>query len=101
MKKTLLIPVFLILYFTLCYQSAFAFNDTIHFDSDGSVIDKIHYEIIISEREKTLRLKLRNGYNWESDEWKDPIKLRKTRLMQWRVMRSFYSPESRPQKIKN
>ena len=99
LKKTLLIPVFLILYFTLCYQSAFAFNDTIHFDSDGSVIDKVHYVIIASEREKAITELLKNGYAIQSVVWKDPIRLRKKRIMQWGAMRLRYSRESLPENI--
>lgn len=87
MKYSLLFILFLIIFFALCSQPSFAFNDTVHFDSDGSVIDKIYFEIIISEREKMLRLKLKNGYYLESNEWRDPIKLRKKRLMQWRILR--------------
>ena len=101
MKKTLLIPVFLILYFTLCYQSAFAFNDTIHFDSDGSVIDKVHYVIIASEREKAITELLKNGYAIQSVVWKDPIRLRKKRLKQWQELRQRYNPDSLPKIINN
>jgi len=52
MRNTLLFIFFVILYLALCYQTAFAINDTVHFDSNGSIIDKIHYVIIVSEREK-------------------------------------------------
>lgn len=95
---------FLVLFLTpICFaiicQASSAFGDTIHFDSDGSIVDKIHYEIIISEWEKALRLKLRNGYGSESTVWRDPIKLRKMRTLQWRIMRSLYNPDSLPEDI--
>ena len=83
----------------LIYQVPFVFNDTVHFNSDGLVIDKIHYEIIVWERGKVLRATLRNGYNSEFNAWKDPIKLRKKRILQWRIMRSLYDPDSLPEKI--
>ena len=83
----------------LIYQVPFVFGDTVHFDSDGLVIDKIHYEIIVWEREKALRAILKNGYNSEFNVWKDPIKLRKKRIFQWRIMKSVYDPDSLPEKI--
>ncbi|MEN8245593.1 MAG: hypothetical protein ABFS43_11905 [Thermodesulfobacteriota bacterium] len=89
-----------IICFTLIYQAPFSFGDTVHFDSKGTVIDKIHYEIIVSEREKVLRLKLKNGYGSEST-WRDPIKLRQKRIYQWRILRSLYDPDSLPEIIEN
>jgi len=101
MKNTLLINFFAILFFALFYQPTFVFGDTIFFDFDGNVIDKAQYEVIASDREKTLSMKLRNGYNVKSNVWKDPIKLRKKRIEQWRIMRSHYSLDSLPIKIEN
>lgn len=100
LKSNLLILFFATIYFAIISQAPFAFGDTIHFDSDGSIIDKIHYEIIVSERNKVLRLKLKGGYNSEANIWRDPIKLRKKRIFQWRTMRSLYPPESLPMNIK-
>ena len=101
MKKTLLINFFAVLFFALFYQPTFVFSDTIFFDFDGNVIDKAQYEVIALDREKTLSMKLRNGYSVKSNVWKDPIKLRKKRIEQWRIMRSHYSPDSLPMKIEN
>jgi hypothetical protein len=101
MKNTLSINFFTILFFALFYQPTFVFGDTIFFDFDGNVIDKAQYEVIASDREKTLSMKLRNGYNVKSNVWKDPIKLRKKRIEQWRIMRSHYSLDSLPIKIEN
>ena len=99
MKFKIIAFLFIIIFIVLSYLPAFALNDTIYFDSDGNIIDKIHYLIIISEREKALSVKLRNGYNSEFNVWKDPIKLRKKRIFQWRIMRSLYDPDSLPEKI--
>jgi hypothetical protein len=99
MKKTLTINFFAILFLALLYQPAFVCGDTLFFDPDGNVIDKAQYEQNASDREKTLSIKLSNGYDMNSDVWKDPIKLRKTRIEQWRIMRSHYSPDSLPAKI--
>jgi len=101
MKNILLINFFAILFFAFFYQPTFVFGDTIYFDFDGNVIAKAQYEIIASDREKTLSIKLRNGYNVKSNVWKDPIKLRKKRIEQWRIMRSHYSPDSLPIKIES
>ena len=101
MKNTLRINFFAILFFALLYQPAFVCGDTMFFDLDGNVIDKTQYEQNASDREKTLSIKLSNGYDINSDVWKDPIKLRKTRIEQWRIMRSHYSPDSLPVKIEN
>ena len=101
MKNTLLINFFAILFFALLYQPAFAYGDTIFFDLDGNVIDKAQYDLSVSDRDKTLSTKLRDGYDIQSDAWKDPIKLRKIRIEQWRIMRSHYSPDSLPAKIEN
>jgi hypothetical protein len=55
-----------------------------------------------SDREKKLGMKLRNdGYHENSEVWIDPIKLRKKRIEQWRIMRSHYNPDSLPKKIEN
>jgi hypothetical protein len=101
MKNTLVISLFAILFLALFYQPAVVFGDTIYFDFDGNVIDKAKYEVTASDREKTLSMKLRNGYNIKSDVWKDPIQLRKIRIEQWRIMRSHYSPDSLPNKTEN
>ena len=101
MKNTLLINFFAILLFALVYQPTFVFSDIIYFDFDGNVIDKAQHELIASDREKTLSMKLRNGYNAKSNVWKDPIKLRKKRIEQWRIMRSNYHPDSLPKNIEN
>ena len=99
MKFPLLTVLLLVIYLTLIFQPLFASGDTIHFDSEGNVVDKIHYEIIVSEWEKALRLKLRYGYSWESTVWRDPIKLRKKRILQWQILRSLYNPDSLPENI--
>jgi hypothetical protein len=101
MKNTLLINFFAILFFALFYQPTFVFGGTIFFDFDGNVITKAQYQVIESDREKNLSMKLRNGYNVKFNVWKDPIKLRKKRIEQWRIMRSHYSPDSLPIKIEN
>jgi hypothetical protein len=99
MKNTLLINFLVILFSALLYQPTFVFGDTIHIDSEGNTIDKAKYELIASEREKFLGIKLRNGYNVKSDAWKDPIKLRKIRIEQWKNMRAMYNPDSLPSTI--
>ena len=99
MKFKIIAFLFITIFIVLSYLPAFALNDTVHFDSDGNIIDKIHYLIIVSEWEKALKLKLRNGYSSEFNVWKDPIKLRKKRIFQWRIMRLLYNPDSLPKKI--
>ncbi|MBW2513509.1 MAG: hypothetical protein JRE21_02920 [Deltaproteobacteria bacterium] len=99
MKNALVINFLVILFSVVLYQPAFASGETIHMDAEGNTIDKATYEVIASEREKTLSIQLRNGYDVTTHAWKDPIKLRKKRIEQWRIMRSHYSPESLPRKI--
>ena len=101
MKNTLLINFLAILFFALFYQPTFAFGVTIFFDFDGNVITKAQYQAVASDREKKLSMKLRNGYYENSNVWIDPIKLRKKRIEQWRIMRSHFSPDSLPIKIEN
>jgi hypothetical protein len=101
MKNTLLINFFAILFIALFYQPTFVVGVTIFFDFDGNVITKAQYQAVASDREKNLSMKLRNGYNVKSNVRKDPIKLRKKRIEQWRIMRSHYSPDSLPIKIEN
>ena len=98
MKNTLVINFLVILFSVVLYQPAFVFGETIHIDAEGNTIDKATYELIASEREKTLSIQLRNGYDVTYNAWKDPIKLRKKRIEQWRIMRSHYSPDSLPKK---
>ena len=83
------------------YQPTFVFGVTIFFDFDGHVITKAQYPVVASDREKNLSMKLKNGYNVKSNVLKDPIRLRKKRIEQWRIMRSHYSPDSLPIKIEN
>ena len=101
MKNTLLINFFTILFFALIYQPAFVFGDTIFFGFDGKVVDKVQYEQTALDRDKNLSMKLSNGYNVKSNDLKDPIKLRKKRIEQWKIMRSHYNPDSLPIKIEN
>ena len=101
MKSTLLTNFFAILLFTLIYQPAFVSGDTIYFDVDGNIVNQAQYEQTKTDRDKNLSIKLRNGYNVKSNDWRDPIKLRKKRIEQWRIMRSHYNPDSIPRKIEN
>jgi hypothetical protein len=101
MKNVLLINLFAILLFALIGQPAFAFGNTIYFDLDGNVVDNSQYEKAVLGREKRIGMRLQDGYNEKSNGWKDPIKLRKNRIEQWRIMRSHYDPDSLPNKIEN
>ncbi len=101
MKNPLLINFFAILSFALFYHPSFVSGVTIYFGLDGNAITKAQYQVIASDREENLNMKLRNGYNAKSNAWKDPIKLRKKRIEQWRIMRSHYSPDSLTIKIEN
>ena len=101
MKNTLLINFLAILFFALFYQPTSVFGATFFFDFDGNVINKAQYEVNASDREKKLSMKLRNGYYENSNVWIDPIKLRKKRIEQWRIVRSHYSPDSLPIKKEN
>ena len=99
MKNTVLINFLVILFSALLYQPAFGFGDAIHIDAEGNTIDKARYELIATERQKSLEIELRNGYNIVPNAWKDPIKLRKKRIEQWKNMRAMYNPDSLPSKI--
>ena len=101
MKNKLLINFFAILLFAFFYQPTFVFGVTSFFDFDGNVINKAQYEVVASDREKKLSMELRNGYNENSNVWIDPIKLRKRRIEQWRIMRSRLSLDSLPIKTEN
>ena len=101
MKNTLLTIFFVISLFALFYKPTFVFGATFFFDLDGNAINKVQYEVMSSNREKEISMKLRNGYNENSNAWIDPIKLRKRRIEQWRIMRSHYSLDSPPIKIEN
>ena len=85
------LPLFLTLMLLLSIPPANANNDTVHFNFDGTVIDKITYEIIVYEREKALAKLLENGYDIRHDVWKDPIKLRNKRIKQWREFRKHHA----------
>jgi len=101
MKNKILINFLVIFFSALLYQPTFGFGDTIHIDAEGNTIDKATYELIASKRENILGIKLRNGYNLKSNAWKDPIKLRKIRIEQWKKMRAMYNPDSLPSTIEN
>ena len=101
MKNVLLINLFAILLFVVIGQPVFVFGNTIYFDLDGNIVDNAQYEKDVLDREKRINMKLQDGYNEKSNDWKDPIKLRKNRIEQWRIMRSDYDPDSLPNKIEN
>jgi len=99
MKISAFIFFFVFLLLTVLHQPAIVFSDTANFDADGQAIDKVQYEILASERDKSIGMALENGYDADASVWKDPIKLRKKRIEQWKQMRAQYNPESLPHKI--
>jgi hypothetical protein len=101
MKNKLLINFFAILFSAFFYQPTFVFGVASFFDFDGNVINKAQYEVVASDREKKISIKLKNGYDENAYVWIDPIKLRKKRIEQWRIMRSRLSLDSLPIKTEN
>ncbi len=100
MKKSLLFGFLVILYVAVLHQPTLVFSEsTSNFNPDGLAIDKVQYEIMASERYKAVNMELEEGYKETPDVWKDPIKLRKIRIEQWKEMRSQYNPDSLPHKI--
>lgn len=100
MKKSLLFGFLVILYVAVLHQPTLVFSEsTSNFNPDGLAIDKVQYEIMASERDKAVNMELEEGYKETPDVWKDPIKLRKIRIGQWKEMRSQYNPDSLPHKI--
>ena len=99
MKISALIVFSVFLLLAVLHQPAIVFSEDDNFNVDGLAIDKGQYEILVSEREKKIGMALENGYNENAGIWKDPIKLRKKRIEQWKQMRAQYNPESLPHKI--
>lgn len=85
----------------IMFSPTILFGSTVYFDSDGNVVDKNQHEQITAEREKTLKQELKFGYPADSEDLKDPIKLRQRRIEQWKNMRSMYNPGSLPSKIES
>ena len=42
-------------------QPASVFSADINFNMDGMAIDKVQYEILVAERDNTIRMQLENG----------------------------------------
>jgi len=101
MKISALIFFSMFLLLAVLYQPAVVLSTDNNFNVDGLAIDIVQYEILVSERDKAVSMKLENGYNEDAGVWKDPIKLRKKRIEQWKQMRAQYDPESLPHKIEN
>ena len=101
MKISALVIFSIFLLLTVLYQPALVFSEANNFDDDGLSIDKVQYEILISERDKNINMELEDGYKEDTGIWKDPIKLRKKRIEQWKQMRAQYNPESLPHKIED
>ena len=99
MKISALLFFSIFLWLAVLYQPAIVFSQGNNFNVDGLAIDKVQYEILASERDKNVGMELENGYNKGAGVWKDPIKLRKKRIEQWKQMRAQYNPESLPHKI--
>ena len=101
MKISALIFFSIFLLLAVLHLPAIVFSADNNFSVDGLAIDKVQYEILVSERDKAVSMELENGYNEDAGVWKDPIKLRKKRIEQWKQMRAQYDPESLPHKIEN
>ncbi len=101
MKISALVTFSIFLLLTVLYQPAPVFSEANNFDDDGLSIDKVQYEILISERDRNINMELEDGYKKDTGIWKDPIKLRKKRIEQWKQMRAQYNPESLPHKIED
>jgi len=99
MKISAILFFLIFLLLAVLHQPEIVFSDTYNFNADGLAIDKVQYEILASERGKNIGMALENGYDADTSVWKDPIKLRKKRIEQWKQMRSHYNPESLPHKI--
>ena len=100
MKKLLVFSFLIILYVAVLHQPTLVFSEsTSNFNLDGLAIDKVQYEIMVSERDKAVNMELEEGYKETPDVWKDPIKLRQKRIAQCKEMRSQYDPDSLPHKI--
>jgi hypothetical protein len=99
MKISALIFFSIFLWLAVLHQPAMVFSQDTNFNGDGLAIDKVQYEILVSERAKAVSMELKNGYNDDAGLWKDPIKLRKKRIEQWKKMRAQYDPASLPHKI--
>lgn len=100
MKKSIVFGFLVFLYVAVLLQPTIVFSESASsFNNDGLAVDKVQYETVVSERNKTISMELENGYNEDGNVWKDPIKLRKKRIEQWKQMRSLYNPESLPHKI--
>ena len=99
MKISTLITLCVFLLLAVLCQPAMVFSGDDNFNIDGMAIDKVQYEILASEREKSVSMTLENGYTDDAGIWKDPIKLRKKRIEQWKQMRAQYNSESLPHKI--
>ena len=101
MKISSLITFSVFLLLLVLSPPALVFSEADNFDADGLAIEKVRYEILVSERDKTISVELETGYNENADAWKDPIKLRQKRIVQWKEMRAQYNPESLPHKIED
>ena len=75
------------------------FSATVYYDVNGNVIENIKFKRTAVDRDNAIKSELKSGYTSEIKGWKDPIKLRKRRIEQWKDMRSSYSPESLPSQI--
>jgi hypothetical protein len=98
MKISAVIVFSVFLWLAALYQPALVFSEADNFDADGLAVDKVRYEILVSERDKNVSMELENGYE-DAGAWKDPVKLRQKRIEQWKQMRSQYNPDSLPHKI--
>lgn len=99
MGKRLGTLIMMVVLMSFIFSSTTLGNETLYFDFQGNVIDKPQYDQMVISRDKVISSNLEDGYVLESQKWKDPIRLRKARIEQWRKMRSFYDPNSLPFKI--
>lgn len=76
-----------------------SFSATVYYDLNGNAIEDYRYEQTVLDRDKAIKSELKSGYASDVEGWKDPIKLRKRRIIQWKDMRPHYSPDSLPSKI--
>ncbi|MEN8246328.1 MAG: hypothetical protein ABFS43_15675 [Thermodesulfobacteriota bacterium] len=98
-KKLFIIITFILLVVT--FLPTALFSTTVYYDFNGNAIENYRYKQTVVDRDNAIKSELKYGYTSEIKDWKDPIKLRKRRIEQWKDMRSSYSPESLPSKIEN
>lgn len=86
-KKLFIESILVLLLIALMISPA---SGNTYYQPDGTRIDPVEFKKIVKARQAVVEEISRNGYGTISNEFEDPIRLRKRRIEQWEKWRKSH-----------